>query len=64
VGKKFADIGQARASVNLGDNLIGIKPVLARPPRPDARDHWSRIDQNAIQVEQKRFAGNFRHGKQ
>jgi hypothetical protein len=49
--------------MNLVDDINWIKPMLARPPGPDARYDRRGIDQDSIHIKQEGFAGDFRHGK-
>jgi len=61
LGKKFADRGEAGATVGEVDDIIGIEIVLEGPAGPDASDGGGGVDEDAIHVDEQGFAGDGRH---
>jgi len=63
VGKQFTDRGETGAAVGEVDDVVGIKIVLESPTSPDAGNGGGGVDEDAIHIDEKGFAGNLSHWK-
>jgi hypothetical protein len=61
VWQQFTNGSEAGAAVRSLDDFIAVESVLCSPSVPDASYGGGGVDQDAIEIEEERAAGDLRH---
>jgi len=63
VGEQFLNGGQAGAAMRGNDGVVGIDVVLEGPTRPYAGDGGSRVDEDAVHIEEHTLTDDLGHAE-